>query len=53
VTPIATPEGVATPEDPAGPSIFTALERIGLKLEPAKGPREYLVIDSVSRPSAN
>jgi uncharacterized protein (TIGR03435 family) len=50
---VAPADAVPTTEDPAGPSIFTALERIGLKLEPARGAREYLVIDSVSRPSAN
>ena len=53
VTPIATAESAPTAEDPLGPSIFTALERIGLKLESARGSREYLVIDSVSRPSEN
>jgi uncharacterized protein (TIGR03435 family) len=40
------------PEPPAGtgPSIFKAVEVLGLKLEPTKGPAEYLQIDSVQRP---
>jgi uncharacterized protein (TIGR03435 family) len=38
---------------PPGPSIFTALEQMGLKLVPAKGPRGYIVIDHVDRPSEN
>ena len=43
-----------TPETSAGPSIFTALqEQLGLKLEPARGPGEFLVIDHVERPSEN
>ena len=34
-------------------SIFAALEALGLRLEPAKGHVETLVIDHVERPSEN
>jgi len=38
----------------SGPTLFTALEeQLGLKLEPAKGPVQVLVIDKVEMPSAN
>jgi uncharacterized protein (TIGR03435 family) len=44
-----------SPADPAGGlSVFTAIQQqLGLKLESAKGPREFLVIDHVERPSEN
>jgi uncharacterized protein (TIGR03435 family) len=45
------PDGAA-PDD-TGPSIFTAIQELGLKLESAKGPVEFLVIDHVERPSGN
>jgi len=50
------PPGVELPSsiDPNGPSLFTALEeQLGLKLRPARGPVEVLVIDSVQQPTPN
>jgi bla regulator protein blaR1 len=40
-------------DDPPAPTIFTVMQQLGLKLEAAKGPRDFLVIDRVERPSAN
>src|SRR5262245_9573648 len=35
------------------PTVFTALEQIGLKLESTKGPVDVLVIDNIEKPSEN
>jgi uncharacterized protein (TIGR03435 family) len=44
--------GQPVPDPP--PALFTALEeQLGLKLEPAKGPVQVLVIDHLEMPSAN
>jgi uncharacterized protein (TIGR03435 family) len=43
----------AAPAETATPSIFSAVQQLGLRLQPSKGPVEVLVIDHVERPSAN
>src|SRR5262245_43610172 len=39
--------------DPNGPSLFTVLQQLGLRLAPARGPITYYVVDHVERPSPN
>ena len=42
------------PDGPRGPNVFSALEeQLGLRLERASTPREFIVIDQVERPSPN
>jgi len=43
----------AIPAEVANPSIFSAVQRLGLRLDSTKGAVEVLVIDHVERPSAN
>jgi uncharacterized protein (TIGR03435 family) len=49
------PDQPDQPSDvPRGQTIFAALEeQLGLKLEPARAPRDFIVIDHVERPTAN
>jgi uncharacterized protein (TIGR03435 family) len=48
------PSNTAPSDIPRAATIFTALqEQLGLKLEPAKAPREFIVIDQVERLSPN
>jgi len=48
------PRNFDRPTDPAGPSLVTALqEQLGLRLQSAKVPGLFVVIDSAQKPSAN
>jgi uncharacterized protein (TIGR03435 family) len=49
---LAPPGGVAA-SDIYSPDIFTAVQQIGLKLEPAKGEVEMMVIDYAEKPGEN
>jgi len=41
-------------DDPPFPSIFTAMQQqLGLKVEAGKGPRDFLVVDHLEKPSEN
>ena len=46
-------ERAPAPDSSPGGSLFTSIQKLGLKLEPSKGQVETLVIDHVERPSPN
>ena len=54
---IGGPTGPGAPTGPAAadplPSLFTAIQEMGLKLESAKGPVDVLVVESVQKPTEN
>ena len=48
--------GYPVPDKETDPSLIfaitnSAMHKIGLKMEPTKGPQEFLVVDSAERPS--
>jgi len=51
--PRAANDGALDSGGQTAPSLFTAIQELGLRLEPSKAPLEVVVIDSVQRPSEN
>ena len=47
------PAAISQQTESSSPSLFTAIQDAGMKLESAKAPVEVLVIDSVHKPSEN
>jgi uncharacterized protein (TIGR03435 family) len=47
------PDGAAASEPPSTSIVSAIRKQLGLQLDPGKGPREFLVIDHVERPSEN
>ncbi len=48
------PGGLPSTDPTGGASLFTAIqEQLGLKLESAKEPVEFIVVDHIERPSGN
>jgi uncharacterized protein (TIGR03435 family) len=50
---VPAPDANAPAADPVGSSVFPAVQKLGLHLEPSKASMEFLVIDRIARPSGN
>jgi uncharacterized protein (TIGR03435 family) len=51
---VASHEPVAPIGPPRASAVFSAIEQqLGLRLEPVRGAREFVVIDAIERPSPN
>jgi uncharacterized protein (TIGR03435 family) len=48
-----TPDRGGSADAEQGPTLFTAIQELGLKLEPAKGPVEMLIIERAEKPTDN
>lgn len=46
-------DGAASDPSPNTSAIIATREQLGLRLDPGKGPSEFLIIDQVERPSGN
>jgi uncharacterized protein (TIGR03435 family) len=51
--PVPIDDGAIARSNPDGPNIFQARKNVGLRLQTSKGPVDFLVIDSVEKPSEN
>ena len=51
--PVAPGQEPEAQPDPDGPSIFSVLQRLGLRLEATRGPLEILIVDHVELPTTN
>jgi len=51
--PVAPPSGDGDMTDPARPTLFMVLKKLGLDLKQAKGPVDHYTVEKIERPAAN